>query len=458
MRKMHQMLATAAIILCAFSACKSGPGTLTGEIKDYKGAEIECMLVTDSAFTPDSVTVSEDGTFIYTRDLPEGAEIWIGSEDVSGYIRTYLKNGDKQHIVLSASADSIYSRCAVTFGGDTKAPEYLLAFDKELGNPMKWVPEEGTPFKTFKANLDAAAEKLKAQLKTTGDSHFIAKEEKKLKHAVLATVFGFIRNKVISKQPADEDKNFVDFVESIDYNDMDIAKGQLVNMYIFWYQACHPDTTTGRSVRFLTILKQRVSNQEVIDYLANNYMESYMNEGADAYLPQVLEVYEKITTSTENVEKYKAMSRNLAKLLPGSMAPDFPIKDIKGNVTKFSDFIGKGKVVYLDVWATWCGPCCAEIPYMEKVAKHYAGNSKIEIISVSLDEKADKWKKKLETDKPQWKQFIAPEGMKSELCKEYKINGIPRFMLFDKEGKIITTNALRPSDENIIGYLDNQLK
>lgn len=100
------------------------------------------------------------------------------------------------------------------------------------------------------------------------------------------------------------------------------------------------------------------------------------------------------------------------------MATDFPIKDLKGNVTRLSDFIGKGKVVYLDVWVTWRGPCCAEIPYIEKVTEHYTENSKIEIICVSLDAKTDKWKKKLENDKPQWKQFIVPEGMKPDLCKE----------------------------------------
>ena len=229
-------------------------------------------------------------------------------------------------------------------------------------------------------------------------------------------------------------------------------------MYINWYQTCHPDTTTGSGVQYLTILKKRVSNQEVIDYMADSYMASYMEGGADAYLPATLEAYQQTTSNQENVEKYKEMSKELIQLLPGNAAPDFAIKDVKGNSLRFSDIIGKGKMTYMDVWATWCGPCCAEIPFMEKLAEHYGGNPKIEIISISIDEKQDKWKKKLEADKPEWRQFIVPDGFKSALCQEYKINGIPRFMLFDKDGKIINVNAPRPSDNSIIDYLDSQLK
>lgn len=183
-----------------------------------------------------------------------------------------------------------------------------------------------------------------------------------------------------------------------------------------------------------------------------------MENGADAYLPTTLEIYQQTTSNQKKVEEYKEMSKEITRLLPGNAAPDFAVKDINGKSLKFSDIIGKGKAVYMDIWATWCGPCCAEIPFMEKLAEHYAGNSKIEIISISIDEKQDKWKKKLEADKPEWRQFIVPDGFKSELCREYKISGIPRFMLFDKDGKIINVNAPRPSDDSIISYLDSQLK
>ena len=119
MKKITHLFITAAVALCTFAACKSGPATISGEVTNYKGRAIKCLLVTDTAYIPDSLTISEDGSFIYSKDLPEGAEVWIVAEDARGYVRTYLKNGDKQHVVMSASADSVYGRCDVIFSGDT---------------------------------------------------------------------------------------------------------------------------------------------------------------------------------------------------------------------------------------------------------------------------------------------------------------------------------------------------
>lgn len=461
MKRINHILLMTVLASVTFISCKPGPATLTGEIKNYKAAGVECMLITDSAFVQDSVDISEDGSFVYSRDFPEGAEIWFVSEDAQGFLRLYLKNGDKQHIVLAANADSVIGRCEVVFSGDTKATEYFRAFDNDFANPNKWTPKEAAgyqSFKLFKVALDSVAEQLSEQLKATGDKRFISKEEKKLKDKILQTSFNYMRGRHQAGQPTDGDKDFLALLESIDYNDMGNAKNRLTDMYIDWYQTSHPDSTSGPGVQYFNILKQRVSNQEVVDYLADIYMANYMENGADAYLTATFEAYQQTTSNQEKIKEFKTKCNDIGKLLPGNTAPDFAVNDVKGNSLKFSDIIGKGKVVYMDVWATWCGPCCAEIPYMEKLAEHYAGNSKIEIISISIDEKQDKWKKKLEADKPEWKQFIVPDGFKSDLCKEYKISGIPRFMLFDKDGKILNINAPRPSDANIINYLDSQLK
>lgn len=444
MTKVNQVLLAAGLALGALASCQPAPATLTGEVKGYTGRAIECIRMENGQFIPDSVTDNGDGTFVYSKDLPEGGEIWLVAEDARGYVRAYLKNGDQQHVVMSASADSIYARCDATFSGDAKASEYLLAFDKELGNPAKWTVEEAGNYATFteySAVIAAAAGKLSEQLKATGDQLFIGKEEKKLNHKVLLNVFNFTEAKARAGQPTNTDKDFISFVEKIDYNDMDIAKAKVTNKYIHWYQSAHPDSTSGLGVQYFRILKQRVSNQEVVDYLADNFMANYMENGADAYPTATIEAYQQTTSDPQKAEKYKAMSKELEKILPGKPAPDFDVKDVKGKAMKFSDIIGKGKVVYMDVWATWCGPCCAEIPFMEKLVERYAGNSKIEIISLSIDENTDKWSKKLEADQPEWRQFIVPGGFKSDLCRKYRINGIPRFMLFDKEGKIIDVNA-----------------
>ena len=201
-------------------------------------------------------------------------------------------------------------------------------------------------------------------------------------------------------------------------------------------------------------LKEIFTNQEVINAFADEYIIYYL-QGAPEGMADVLAYYKTVSTNRDAHAAADKVYEHYKGLVPGSQAIDFTMTDKKGKVFRLSDF--RGKAVYIDVWATWCGPCCAEIPHMEKLAAHYAKNKKIELISISLDEDHAKWEKKLAEDKPEWKQFICPDAFKSALCKNYDINGIPRFLFFDKEGKVISLDAPRPSAENIIEYIDKHL-
>ena len=140
----------------------------------------------------------------------------------------------------------------------------------------------------------------------------------------------------------------------------------------------------------------------------------------------------------------------------GKQAVDFDLYDVEGNKVMLSDL--KGKFVYMDCWATWCGPCKAQIPYMEKLYEHYKNNPNIVLVSVSLDKTTKPWLAMLEKDKPGWPQYIVKDEFKSKLCTAYSITGIPRFMMFDKESNVISLNAPRPSSEDIIRFIDEALK
>ena len=80
----------------------------------------------------------------------------------------------------------------------------------------------------------------------------------------------------------------------------------------------------------------------------------------------------------------------------GSVVKDFEMRDRDGNLVKLSDF--KGKLVYMDIWATWCGPCVEEIPNMEKLYQHYKDDPQILLVSVSVDSKKNLWEKKLDEE------------------------------------------------------------
>ena len=90
---------------------------------------------------------------------------------------------------------------------------------------------------------------------------------------------------------------------------------------------------------------------------------------------------------------------------------------------------------------------------MAKLVQRFKGDSRIEFVSVSTDANRQGWLNRLAKDKPQWKQF-----WKKDFSQLYNVDIIPRFMLFDREGKIVTLDAPRPSDPEITGFIEDHLK
>lgn len=144
------------------------------------------------------------------------------------------------------------------------------------------------------------------------------------------------------------------------------------------------------------------------------------------------------------------ISQNM-KLLPGQPAIDLEMTDVDGNARKLSDF--KGKLIYVDLWATWCGPCLQEAPFFEKVSKKYAGKD-IVFIPVSADQSREPWLAFLKEHKKELEQFHCTDvAMKDG----WSLYGIPRFILIDKDFNIINAFAPRPSDEATIALIDSWL-
>ncbi len=141
----------------------------------------------------------------------------------------------------------------------------------------------------------------------------------------------------------------------------------------------------------------------------------------------------------------------------GSLSPDFDYENHKGGKTKLSSL--KGKYVYIDTWATWCGPCRAEIPSLKKVEEKYHGKN-IEFVSVSIDAQKDhdKWKTFVSDKQLGGVQVMADKDWNSEWAVAYGIQSIPRFILVGPDGKVVDADAPRPSDPALTAKLDTLVK
>ncbi|MEN6568614.1 MAG: TlpA disulfide reductase family protein [Rikenellaceae bacterium] len=144
----------------------------------------------------------------------------------------------------------------------------------------------------------------------------------------------------------------------------------------------------------------------------------------------------------EYFKDIKENETNTARMEIGSYAPEFKYPDVNGKLYGPSDF--KGKVLLIDFWASWCGPCRSEIPNLKKVYAKY-DRQDVEFISVSIDKGKDEWLKALSQENMPWIQVLAPKSG-SEVSKLYQFSGIPFLVVLDKEGKIVS-KYVRGEDE-----------
>ncbi len=145
------------------------------------------------------------------------------------------------------------------------------------------------------------------------------------------------------------------------------------------------------------------------------------------------------------------------KMSPGMPAIDFVINTSGGKKMKLSDL--KGKVVYVDFWASWCVPCAKEMPPAKLLREHFKDKN-VAFVYVSIDEQDEAWKKGME--KHELADAIntrVPGGFQAEELKQYGISGIPAYFIVDKNGNFATDEQIRPSaGDKLVKMIDKLLE
>ena len=443
-----------AIFIIALVSCKESKtidyALFSGKIENQNSKTI--TILNSSKEKLKEIEVSEDGTFSDTILNVNG---YYSFSDGKESTALYLKNGFNLNLKMDAKE---FDESIVYIGEGNEvnnflAQKYLII--ERLGSPMDLYAFNENE---FLSKMDSSKMEIENNLKGL-DPDFVASENIAIKYKHLSDLSMFENyHRYISKNKDFKVSNsFPDLLKNETFDNEEYFKISeeykrltLGRFFKKSNEKSKVDSITRQEASLILVkdVKSELIKEEMLKTMANNV--SVRNPEMDELYEGIMAISTNEKFKTNLTEKYEKIS----KLAKGSISPKFVgYENFKGGTTSLDDL--KGKFVYVDVWATWCGPCKREIPFLKEVEGKYH-NKNIEFVSISVDKSKDHdaWQKMVKEKELGGIQLFADKDWNSSFVQDYAITGIPRFILIDKEGNIVSSNAPRPSSPKLIELLN----
>ena len=455
---MRNILYALGIVFVIFSCKEEAPidyTILSGNIQNSNAKEL--VFATSMGVPQDTLAITNDGSFLDTLKVKGGRYMLY---DGKNRIPLYLDIEDNINIVFDAKD---YNNTLVYSGVGSERNNYIISKrkkQKELsgeGNEIYKLDE--VAYKSKNQEIKTAIEGIIASTEGISES-FKTKEKRNINYEYFANLNKYERYHAYHAKKPDfkASEGFLNELENLDYNNEEdfLFSDDYKKMVTSHYtkkanELVKSDTTIKGDIAFLKTAGE-ISNETIKNSLlfAKAKFGITITESLETY-------YKTFISASTNEEQNKEITEayNKLKVLDvGQPSPKFVnYKNYNGETTSLDDLVGK--FVYIDVWATWCAPCKAEIPFLKEMEKQYHGKN-IEFVSISVDKSKDydKWAKMIKENELSGIQLFADKAMESDFIKNFMIQGIPRFILIDPQGNIVKANAPRPSDKKLKDLFD----
>ena len=414
--------------------------------------------VTDQA-SKEVVLIYHDQILTVELDSVGHAEFMIDDEDAVYARMCHYPRVDQMMNVYLERGD----RASVSFSG--KDFKGTFAFEGEKEPAVKYLntvvltalPDEdySLPFDEYVKKLEKKEIEAVKLLEASGVSkagNFKEIEKGRIRYSYATQLLMYPLGHRLMAQDMDyqPDQKYYDVLDT--YVVADDLLADLDQYREFIAEAAHVldadnrDETAAypRAVAQMRFIADRFEAGKTRDVLLHRLANAYVTRFGIEDIQDMENIYRTYVQDPVLVAKYDAAREkwNLASV--GKPSPDFKGVDVNGKEYTLADF--RGKYVYIDVWATWCGPCRQEIPYLKKLDEDYK-DAQIVFLSLSVDQDKAKWEKMVKEQSMSGVQLHI--GQNSSFQQAYKIEGIPHFILLDREGRIIDKKMSRPSMDEV---------
>jgi thiol-disulfide isomerase/thioredoxin len=197
-----------------------------------------------------------------------------------------------------------------------------------------------------------------------------------------------------------------------------------------------------KTVAQMKYAADRFHNSAVREAVLHHIATTYVDNFGVKDITEIENLYHTYVKDASMLESMKAKYDRWDLSRPGRMSPGFRASDVDGKEYTLADF--RGRYVYIDMWATWCGPCRREMPYLKALEEEFA-DAQIVFLGLSIDKDKQAWENMVREGGLTGIQLYL--GLQSRFQEAYRIESIPRFILLDKEGRIIENDMSRPSED-----------
>lgn len=176
---------------------------------------------------------------------------------------------------------------------------------------------------------------------------------------------------------------------------------------------------------------------------------------------QMLEFAQHYLSLAGDTAKYNYVLQKINRQQPIMLTDKLALADLNGHATILDSVIAlnRGKVIYVDFWASWCGPCRAQMPDAQKLRERYRGKDVV-FVYLALNDVQERWLEAVREEHlndASCQNYIITNPKRARFIEEHRITGIPRFMLFDRQGKLVDNDAPRPMSPKIVSAIDELL-